>query len=156
LRRSDEVLLRDLLLSFDFDQRRAYFGGGVSDQSINEFCAAIDWQHTTVIARSGPIRLDAAAILVSLPPAHTTVELAIACSLRSDRERVIAGLLDLALDVAVLRYWQLVITRDDANAEAIALLRDNPATRFGCESVEIDLGVWHRFASQSKISQRHH
>src|ERR1700758_3731817 len=84
LRRSDEVRLRDLLLSFDFDQRRAYFGGGVSDQSISDFCATIDWDHTTAIARSGPIHLEAVAMLTSLPPAHTAVELSIACSPRGD------------------------------------------------------------------------
>src|SRR5882724_2518415 len=54
-------------LSFDFDQRRGYFGGGISSQSIRKFCRSIDWNVTTVIARSGPCCLGATAALVSLP-----------------------------------------------------------------------------------------
>ena len=141
LKRHDEVRLRAFLLSFDFDHRRAYFGGGVSDQSIGDYCATIDWDHTTVIAQSGPLQLKAVAILTSLPPAHTTVELSIACPSRDDHERLVADLLDLALDVAALRYWRLMVSREHASPDLMALLREHPAAQFGCETIEIDLAL---------------
>jgi hypothetical protein len=141
LKRYDEVRLRAFFLSFDFDQRRAYFGGGMSDQSIGDYCASMDWDHTTVIARSGPIHLEAVAILISLPPAHTSVELSIACLPVGDHERIVAELLATSLDVAALRHRTLIVNREFANPDLPALLRENPAAHFRCETIEIDLAL---------------
>jgi len=55
--------LEAFFLSFDFDQRRAYFGGGVSDQSVRNYCGMIDWDHTTAIARTGPYCPEAIALV---------------------------------------------------------------------------------------------
>jgi hypothetical protein len=133
--------LRCFFLSFDFDQRRAYFGGGVSDQSVSEYCDTIDWDHTTVIARGGPYSLAATAILTSLAPSHTAADLSIACPLLCDHERVVAELLDLAVDVAALRYQRLIVSRELANPDLLALLREYQAARFGCENIEVHLGI---------------
>ena len=54
LRNDDLPRLYAFFRSFDFDQRRAYFGGGISDRSVRDYCREIDWSHTTVIARSSP------------------------------------------------------------------------------------------------------
>jgi hypothetical protein len=137
----DGVRLRAFFLAFDFDQRRAYFGGGVSDQSVSEYCDTIDWDHTTVIARGGLYGLEATAILTSLPPSHTAAELSIACPSPCDHSSVVAELLDLAVDAAALRHRRLIVNRELADADLLALLRENHAARFGCEHVEIDLGV---------------
>src|SRR6266403_2478864 len=77
LNSNDLHKLEAFLRSFDFDQRRAYFGGGVSDQSIRNYCRAIDWSATTMIARSGPYCLEAVAVLVSLPPDHADAEFSV-------------------------------------------------------------------------------
>src|SRR5215204_5835773 len=86
----DLAKLEAFFLSFDFDQRRAYFGGGISSQSIRKHCRSIDWRSTTVIARSGPYCLEAIAMLVSLPPDYTNVELSIACPLACEQQTIIA------------------------------------------------------------------
>jgi hypothetical protein len=107
LRRHDGARLRAFFLSFDFDQRRAYFGGDISNQSVCEYCDAIDWDHTTVIARGGPSGLEAVAILKSLPPNHTTADLSIACPQPCSHESFMPELLDVAVDVATLRYRRI-------------------------------------------------
>jgi hypothetical protein len=144
--RSFELLCdRDLprldafFLSFDFDQRRAYFGGGVSDQSIREYCRAIDWGTTTMIARSGPYCLEAVAMLVSLPPDHATVEFSVGCPLSCNQRPIIAELLKLAIEVGALWYRTLLVRRELANADLLSLLRDNDRARFDCENIELDL-----------------
>jgi len=58
---------------------------------------------------------------------------------------MIAELLDLAVDLAALRYRRLIVSRESASPELLALLREDQAARFGCENIEIDLGhraVW--------------
>ena len=79
LKRHDELRLRAFFLSFDFDQRRAYFAGGMSDSAIREYSERIDWENMTIIARSGPACIDAVVILASLPPTRTTAKLSLAC-----------------------------------------------------------------------------
>jgi hypothetical protein len=137
LKRHDELRLRAFFLSFDFDQRRAYFGGGMSDPAIREYCETIDWENMTIIARSGPACIDAVIILASLPPAHTTATLSLACPLSGNQAQVVRELLDLAIDVAALRFRKLVDSRELANPELLALLRENQTARFNCEHVEI-------------------
>lgn len=131
--------LHAFLLSFDFDQRRAYFGGGISDQAIGEHCRAIDWETTTLIARSGPYCIEAAAMLVSLPPDHGAVELSIACPLACNQQPIIAELLDLAIEIGALRHRTLLVRRELANVDLLSLLRGNERARFGNESIELDL-----------------
>jgi hypothetical protein len=108
LKRHDELRLRAFFLSFDFDQRRAYFGGGMSDPAIREYCETIDWENMTIIARSGPACIDAVVILASLPPAHTTAKLSLACPLPGNQAQVVRELLNLAIDVAALRFRKLI------------------------------------------------
>jgi hypothetical protein len=127
LKRHDELRLRAFFLSFDFDQRRAYFGGDMSDPAIREYCETIDWENITMIARSGPACIDAVIILASLPPAHTTARLSLACPLSGNQAQVVRELLDLAIDVAALRFRKLIGSRELANLELLALLRENQA-----------------------------
>ena len=139
LKRHDELRLRAFFLSFDFDQRCAYFGGSMPDPAIREFCETIDWENMTIIARSGPACIDAVIILASLPPAHTTARLSVACPLSGNQAQVVRELLDLAIDVAALRFRKLIGSRELANPELLALLRENQAAPFDCEHVEIHL-----------------
>ena len=139
LKRHDELRLRAFFLSFDFDQRRAYFGGGMSDPAIREYCETIDWENVTIIARSGPACIDAVIILASLPPAHTTAKLSLGCPLSGNQAQVVRELLDVAIDFAALRFRKLIGCPELAHPELLALLRENQTARFNCEHVEIDL-----------------
>jgi hypothetical protein len=141
LKRHDELRLRAFFLSFDFDQRRAYFAGGMSDSAIREYSERIDWENMTIIARSGPACIDAVVILASLPPTHTTAKLSLACPLSGNQAQVVRELLDLAIDVATLRFRKLIGGRELANSELLASLRENQTARFNCEHVEIHLDV---------------
>ncbi|CAN0388812.1 unnamed protein product, partial [Phaeothamnion confervicola] len=115
--------LEAFFLAFDFDQRREYFGGGVSDESIRGSCEAIRWTETTIIARSGPYCLEAIATVAAMAPGLRTAELSMACPLSCDRRPIVADLLDLALMIASLSYRQLVVNRELAMRELLALLR---------------------------------
>lgn len=138
---NDLARLRVFFLTFDFDQRRDYFGGGVSDQSIRDFCTAIRWTETTIIARSGPCCLEAIATVVALAPDMRTAELSMACPLSCDRRPIVADLLDLALMTASLSYRQLVVNRELAMPELLTLLRASPSATFDADIVRIDVPV---------------
>src|SRR3954465_10769519 len=106
--------LEAFFLSFDFDRRRAYFGGGISDQSVHDYCRAIDWDTTMVIARSGAYCLETVAMLVSLPPDHAVAEFSIGCPLSCNQRPIIAELLNLAIEIGALRYRTLLVSREFA------------------------------------------
>jgi hypothetical protein len=131
--------LEAFFLSFDFDQRRAYFGGGVSSQSIRRFCRGIDWKSTTIIARSGPYCLEAIAMLVSLPPDHATVELSVACPLACQQRSIVAELFELAIEIGELGKRKLIVSRELAHPDLMSVLRSSGLGRFGSELVEVDL-----------------
>jgi hypothetical protein len=131
--------LEAFFLSFDFDQRRAYFGGGISNQSIRGYCRGIAWRATTIIARSGPYCLEAIATLVSLPPDHATVELSVACPLACQQQPIIAELFDLAIEIGALGKRKLIVSRELAHPDLMSLLRTRGLGRFGSELVEVDL-----------------
>ena len=133
--------LHAFFLSFDFDQRRAYFGGGISDQSIREYCRAVDWGTTMVIARSGPYCLEAVGMLVYLPPDHAVFEFSVGCPLYCNQRPIIAELLDLAIEISALGHRTLLVRRELAHPDLLSLLRDNDLARFDCENVQLDLAT---------------
>jgi hypothetical protein len=133
--------LEAFFVSFDFDQRRAYFGGGVSDRSVREYCRAIDWGTTTLIARSGPYCLEALAMLVSLPPDHAVAEFSVGCPLSCNQRPIIAELLNLAIEIGAHGYRTLLVRRELANADLLSLLRDRDQTRLDCANVQLDLAA---------------
>src|SRR5262245_2054895 len=133
--------LEAFFLSFDFDQRRGYFGGGISDQSIRDHCRAIDWGCATLIARGGPYCIEAVATLVSLPSDHLVGELSVGCPLDCNQQPIVAELLNLAIEVGALRYRTLLVRRELAHADLLCLLRENRRARFDCEHVRLDLAA---------------
>jgi hypothetical protein len=144
LNSNDLFKLEAFFLSFDFDQRRAYFGGAVSDQSVRNYCGTIDWNHTTAIARTGrPYCPEAIALMVSLLSNNARAELSIACPLSCDQRPIIAALLDLAIEIGSLQYRKLIVNRELAGPELLSLLRDSDLARFECEHVEINLAAEH-------------
>ena len=143
LNSNDLHKLEAFFLSFDFDQRRAHFGGGVSDQSVRNYCGMIDWDHTTAIARTGPYCPEAIALVVSLLSNDASAELSIACPLLCDQRPIVAGLLDLAIEIGSLQHRTLIVNRELANPELLSLLRDSDLARFDREHVEINLAAGH-------------
>lgn len=127
-------------LSFDFDQRRAYFGGGMSDHSIVAFCRSIDWARTDVIARAGRYCLESLAIVSAHPGDGARAELAVACPLMCDQRRIMSGLLANVTEFAAIRYRSLSVRRESAHPDLIAELRQSARAAFAADEIEIDLG----------------
>src|SRR5262249_10003098 len=138
LSRHDEPRILAFFLSFNFDQRRSYFGGGVSDHSILEHCRSIDWTTTDMIG-SGRYCLEALATLVALPPDHGKAELAVACPLSCDQRRITTELLANVTEFAVAKYRSLVVRREFAHPDLIVELRQNALAIYSEERIEIDL-----------------
>ena len=138
---NDLARLEAFFLAFDFDQRREYFGGGVSDELIRDFCKAIRWSETTIVARSGPYCLEATATITAMASDLRTAELSMACPLSCDRRPIVADLLDLALMIASLSYRQLIVNHELAMPELLALLRGSPSATFDGDAVRIDVPV---------------
>jgi hypothetical protein len=139
LDRHDRARFEAFLLSFDFDQRRAHFGCGVSDESIRNHCRAIDWMLTTIVARSGPCCLEAVAILASSPYDPATAELAVACPLACDQRAIVAELAELAIVVGAVKHRSLIVPRDGIHPDLVTVLREKPFVRFDSASIRIEL-----------------
>ena len=122
LTQRDQPKLEALFLGFDFDERRKYFGAGVSDASIRDYCRSICWRETTIIARSASSVLEAVAILTA-PIGARIAELAIARAADAEDASVVADLLELSLSVASLSYPQLIVHREHASEELLAALQ---------------------------------
>ena len=134
----DQPRIVAFFLSFDFDQRRSYFGGGISDHSILEHCRAIDWTTTDMVG-VGRYCLEALATIVALPPDRTTAELAVACPLLCDQRRITAELLANVTKFAVAKYRSLMVRREFAHPDLIAELRQNARAICCEEEIKIEL-----------------
>jgi hypothetical protein len=122
----DLARLETFFLAFDFDQRRKYFGDGMSEAAIRQFCRTIPWNETTAIACAAASNLDAIAVLTA-PADQRTAELSIACAASCDAPATTADLLDLALTVH----------RACATSELLALLDCCASTASGEDVVRI-------------------
>lgn len=127
------------LLSFNFDQRRAYFGGGISDHAVVAYCRAIKWTTTDMIARTGGYCIEALATIVSLPSDNERAEFAVACPLLCDQRPIVAELLARVKEFAAPKFRSLVVRRELAHPELICELRRSAVARFDDEQIEIDL-----------------
>src|SRR5215470_13349111 len=139
LSRHDQPRVEAFFLSFDLDQRRSFFGTGASDAAVRNYCDAIDWDFTTMIARGGPCCLEAVATLVSIPPYHALAEFHVACPLRCNQRPIIAELTALAIEVGAIRYQGLIVLRKFAHPDLLVELRENPFARFDTATIRVDL-----------------
>jgi hypothetical protein len=133
LSRKDLPRLEAFFLALDFDQRQTYFGGGISDASLRDYCRGLPWSDTIIIARAGAAGIDAIAMLTAMPDPRTA-DLAIACAPVRDRTSIVADLMELALTAASLSYSRLVVRRSRATPELLTLL-----DRFGSATFDDDL-----------------
>jgi hypothetical protein len=132
----DRARLKAFFLSLDFDQRRSYFGGCLCDQAIADFCEAIDWSRTTVVAHAASHWLDAVAFIASIPPDYETAELSMACSIRCNRSTTASNLFDFATAIASPRR-ELIIHRELAMPELIHLVRERGIGMFTADEIRI-------------------
>jgi hypothetical protein len=93
---NDAHRLETFYLSLDFDDRRARFGGGQSDESIIRYCRTIDWKHAVVVARGSSHLLDAVLEIHPLSRDWDRAEITLTSPLDCDRNRIFAELLQLA------------------------------------------------------------
>ena len=78
-------------------------------------------------------------MLVSLPPDHGVAELSIGCPLDCNQQRIVAELLQLAIEFGSLRYRTLLVRRELAHADLLHLLRENGKALFDHENVQLDV-----------------
>ena len=132
----DRAELKAFFLSLDFDQRRSYFGGCLCDQAIADFCGAIDWSRTIVVAHAASHWLDAVALIASIPPDDETAELSMACSTRCSRSTTVGSLFDFATAIAS-PCRELIIHRELAMPELIHLVRERGIGAFTADEIRI-------------------
>lgn len=144
LNRHDQPRIEAFFLSFDFDQRRSFFGAGMSDAAIRNYCCDIDWNLTAIIARSGPCCIEALAMLVSIAPRHTLAEFHVASPLLCDQRTLINELAELAIELGACRYQALIVSRELAHPTLLAVLRENPFATFDSDAVRLDLWPHYR------------
>lgn len=111
-------------LCFDFDQRRSYFGGGMSDHSIRQHCQHIDWTTTDLIGRSGLYCLEALATIAELPFDCTTAELTIACPLAFRQRTTVGDLAAAAIEFGLSKYQNLIVQRELVHPNLLEELQD--------------------------------
>jgi hypothetical protein len=138
LSHKDRPRLEAFFLAFDFDQRHEYFGTSVSDEQIRDYCRAIRWNETTIIARSCGACLEAVAILTATA-GQRIAELSMACASTCDRQPMVADLLDLALAAASLSYSQVIIGSERAMPELLAQLHPSPFAIFDVDVVRVEV-----------------
>jgi hypothetical protein len=138
LSHKDRPRFEAFFLTFDVDQRREYFGRNVPDDSIRDYCRAIRWNETTVIAHSCGTRLEAVAIITATT-SQRIAELSVACASGCDRQILAEKLLNLALAAASLSCSQLIVRSERAMPELLALLHRSPFAIFDVDVVHVDV-----------------
>jgi hypothetical protein len=136
LGRYDLAKLETFLLSLNFDQRRSYFAGSLSNLAIAEFCRTIDWTRTRIIASSISDRLDGMAVLAYTSPNFEKAELSMAYSGGRDRPRVVSGLFDLVMAIAA-PCCEVSIVREFALPELIQMIRQREIGTFMADEIRI-------------------
>jgi hypothetical protein len=132
----DSAKLEAFFVSLDFDQRRSYFGGALSDHAITEFCAAVDWDRMAIVACSTPDCLEAIAFISYVRPSCETAELSVACSPNCDRSTTVGRLFDLATATAPA-HCELVIHREFAMPELIHLVRERRGGEIAADEIRV-------------------
>ena len=120
----DGQKLEAFFLAMSFDQRRACFGGGMSDQAVVSFCRSLDWRRVIVVGRMGPYCAEAVAIVTPLGDDANAAELSLACPLDCDRSAIIRTLIDLAIGAASPFFRTLIVVRELTPADVIGALLD--------------------------------
>ena len=139
LTRHDSLKLEAFFLAMTFDQRRACFGGGMSDEAVVAFCRTIDWPRTLIIGRMGPYCPEAIAMVCPLDDEADTAVLSLACPLDCDRSVIIRTLIDLAICAAAPFYRVLVVQRELTPPDVVNALLNVSAESGAADEIVIKL-----------------
>jgi hypothetical protein len=130
-------------LGLGFDERRARFGGGVSDDSIRRHCRRLDPDRSIVLACAGPSGLMAAIELHSLSSGWEDCELALAECAAADRTTIVTHLLQLAAFAAGERGCAaFIIPCWSPQRGLLELLRGMGRVRVHGDTVRVELGEY--------------
>jgi hypothetical protein len=141
----------------DFGERRRRFGGALSETAVAEFCRAIQWRRTIVIACMSGAPFDAVLEIHQMADGWRRCEIALACRLVGDRAIVIAQLLQLAAFAAgKLGCREFVVPLDESGRTMVPLLASMGRARIEADTAVIDLGDYvglrGRLASPSGVA----
>jgi hypothetical protein len=125
----------------DVGERRQRFGGALSEIAIAQFCRAIQWRRTIMIACVSGARFDAVLEIHQMADGWQRCEIALACRLAGDRAIVIAQLLQLAAFAAgKLGCREFVVPLDESGRTMVPLLQSMGRARIEADTAVIDLG----------------
>lgn len=123
-----------------FDDRRARFGSGVSDESISTYCRTLDWHNTIVIARGGLQCFDTVLEINFLTRDWSEAEISITCPLTCDRSHIFAELLQLAaFKAGVLGCMAFMLHRPWAGADLITVAQSIGQVSRASDYLRIDI-----------------
>ncbi|PSO20133.1 hypothetical protein [Bradyrhizobium sp. MOS002] len=146
---ADEIegLLRLFYLGFPFDERRARFGGAVSDGSIARYCRELPRREVVVIGCLAP---DGLVAVAELHPYGDCMELALAGRDTIDTITIYGHVLQLAAFEAGRRGCRnLVMNLELARAEALDLVRGMGHMCVQDETATVQLGDYARLHALS-------
>ena len=119
----DTPKILQFYLGMNFQQRRARFGGAVSDDSIRHFCRQMDWHKTIVVGRERGYCLEAVIEIHSLNANWEIAEIAVANIMPAGGSRINAALLQIAAFAAGQRGCSMLKILDCSDrAELVPIL----------------------------------
>jgi hypothetical protein len=127
-------------LGFDFEARRSRFGEAVSDDAIIDYCDAIEWRRSILIARAGAVDLKAVLEIHPLSQQWDCAELITACPDDDDRIHCFAQLLQIAAFAAGQRGCRtFLVPLNDTSSEILPLLQGMGRVRLATTQACVDL-----------------
>jgi hypothetical protein len=137
----DAGRLTRFYLGFDFEARRSRFGEAGSDDAIIEYCDAIEWRRSILIARAGAVDLKAVLEIHPLSQQWDCAELIAACPDDDDRIHCFAQLLQIAAFAAGQRGCRtFLVPLDDTSREILPLLQGLGRVRLAATQACVYLG----------------
>ena len=138
----DAGRLTQFYLGFDFEARHDRFGAEASDEAIIDYCDAIAWRRSVLIARARALVLEAVLEIHPLSQQWDCAELIAACPSRGDRGDSLARLLQIAAFAAGQRGCRtFLVPSNDMLREILPLLQDIGRVRIATTHASVDLGV---------------
>lgn len=121
------------------EDRRSRFGGSLSDAAIDQYCKAIRWDSTSVIVRSGPCCIEAAATVAQIDKRRVEIALAWPNFIKS--EIIVRPLLRLALISARSLYKadEAIIDLDFTDASLLKCARESNRSTISDNLLMVDL-----------------
>jgi hypothetical protein len=137
----DSGRLTRFYLGLDFEARRSRFGDAVADDAIIDYCDAIEWRHSVLIARDGAQGLKAVLEIHPLSQQWDCAELIAACPDDDDRLHIFAQLLQIAAFSAGQHGCRtFLVPLDDTSREILPLLQGMGRVRLATTQACVDLG----------------